>query len=129
MAADLQKCCSEDDLRTAPWRFLLSFYGIYLVSKYVPAHGHLWGWYIICGAPVQNSVRSVCSFLSTLSAAEGAYQAKQAEEETQAYSSQLSCMRKRKCIVKEDEERDIAGDDALICEGKCNAWIYRTNLA
>ena len=25
MAADLQKCCSEDDLPTAPWRFLLSF--------------------------------------------------------------------------------------------------------
>ena len=25
MAADLRKCCSEDDLPTAPWRFLLSF--------------------------------------------------------------------------------------------------------
>ena len=25
MAADLQKCCSEDDLPTALWRFLLSF--------------------------------------------------------------------------------------------------------
>ena len=25
MAADLQKCCSEDDLPTAPWGFLLSF--------------------------------------------------------------------------------------------------------
>ena len=25
-AADLQKCCSEDDLPTAPWRFLLSFF-------------------------------------------------------------------------------------------------------
>ena len=25
MAADLQKCYSEDDLLTAPWRFLLSF--------------------------------------------------------------------------------------------------------
>ena len=26
MAADLRKCCSEDDLPTAPWRFLLSFF-------------------------------------------------------------------------------------------------------
>ena len=25
MAADLRKCCSEDDLATVPWRFLLSF--------------------------------------------------------------------------------------------------------
>ena len=25
MAADLRKCCSEDDLPTAPWRFPLSF--------------------------------------------------------------------------------------------------------
>ena len=25
MAADLRKCYSEDDLPTAPWRFLLSF--------------------------------------------------------------------------------------------------------
>ena len=25
MVADLRKCCSEDDLPTAPWRFLLSF--------------------------------------------------------------------------------------------------------
>ena len=25
MAADLQKCCSEDHLPTVPWRFLLSF--------------------------------------------------------------------------------------------------------
>ena len=25
MAADLRKCCSEDNLPTAPWRFLLSF--------------------------------------------------------------------------------------------------------
>ena len=25
MAADLQKCCSKDDLPAAPWRFLLSF--------------------------------------------------------------------------------------------------------
>ena len=25
MAADLRKCCSEYDLPTAPWRFLLSF--------------------------------------------------------------------------------------------------------
>ena len=25
MAADLRKCCSEDDLPTAPWRFFLSF--------------------------------------------------------------------------------------------------------
>ena len=26
MAADLRKCCSEDDLPTAPWQFLLSFF-------------------------------------------------------------------------------------------------------
>ena len=26
MAADLRQCCSEDDLPTAPWRFLLSFF-------------------------------------------------------------------------------------------------------
>ena len=26
MAADLRKCCSEDDLSTAPWRFVLSFF-------------------------------------------------------------------------------------------------------
>ena len=26
MAADLRKCCSEDVLPTAPWRFLLSFF-------------------------------------------------------------------------------------------------------
>ena len=26
MAADLRKCCSKDDLPTAPWRFLLSFF-------------------------------------------------------------------------------------------------------
>ena len=25
MVPDLRKCCSEDDLPTAPWRFLLSF--------------------------------------------------------------------------------------------------------
>ena len=25
MAAHLRKCCSEDDLLTAPWQFLLSF--------------------------------------------------------------------------------------------------------
>ena len=25
MVADLRKCCSEDDLSTVPWRFLLSF--------------------------------------------------------------------------------------------------------
>ena len=25
-AVDLRKCCSEDDLPTAPWRFLLSFF-------------------------------------------------------------------------------------------------------
>ena len=26
MAVDLRKCCSEDDLPTVPWRFLLSFF-------------------------------------------------------------------------------------------------------
>ena len=26
MVMDLQKCCSEDDLPTASWRFLLSFF-------------------------------------------------------------------------------------------------------
>ena len=26
MAADLRKCCSEDNLPTAPWRFLLSLF-------------------------------------------------------------------------------------------------------
>ena len=26
MAVDLRKCCSEDNLPTAPWRFLLSFF-------------------------------------------------------------------------------------------------------
>ena len=58
--------------------------------------------------------------------AEGAYQAKQAKEETQAYSSQRPVC--ENAIVEEDKERDIAGDDALICEGKCNAWIHSTCL-
>ena len=26
IAVDLRKCCSKDDLSTAPWRFLLSFF-------------------------------------------------------------------------------------------------------
>ena len=33
MAADLQKCCSENDLPTAPWRFLLSFF-LFVVLLY-----------------------------------------------------------------------------------------------
>ena len=28
MAADLRKCCSEDDLSTAPWRFFLCMYDL-----------------------------------------------------------------------------------------------------
>ena len=31
MAADLRKCHSEDDLPTAPWRFLLSFFPFLVV--------------------------------------------------------------------------------------------------
>ena len=31
MAADLQKCCSEDDLPTVPWRFPLSFFPFLVV--------------------------------------------------------------------------------------------------
>ena len=35
MAADLRKCCSEDDLPTAPWRFLLSFFPLPASVYYV----------------------------------------------------------------------------------------------
>ena len=34
MAADLRKCCSEDNLPTAPWRFLLSLSFFLLVLLY-----------------------------------------------------------------------------------------------
>ena len=28
-------------------------------------------------------------------------------------------------IVEYDEEKGIEGDDAMFCEGTCNAWIHR----
>ena len=34
MAVDLQKCCSEDDLSTAPWRFFLSFFSFLVLLYY-----------------------------------------------------------------------------------------------
>ena len=29
-------------------------------------------------------------------------------------------------IVDHDEEKGIEGDEAMFCEGTCNAWIHRT---
>ena len=29
-------------------------------------------------------------------------------------------------ITEANKEEDIAGDDAVFCEGKCDAWIHRT---
>ena len=30
-----------------------------------------------------------------------------------------------KVIVEHNEEKKIEGDDAVFCEGTCNAWVHR----
>ena len=42
--------------------------------------------------------------------------------------AQANCPVCQRDIIEEDEEKDIARDDALLCEGNCNAWVHRTCL-
>ena len=53
---------------------------------------------------------------------------KQNKQKKKPKPTQANCPVHENAIVEEDEERDIAGDDALICESKCNARIHRTCL-